>query len=464
MKTVLVVDDEKNIRETLKDVLEDEGFEVILSENGKSALEILGRNAVDVVLLDLWLPEVGWMDVLRITKEEFTDIQVIIISGHGSIDTAVKATKMGAFDFIEKPLSIERVLNVVDHAIKIIGLRKENVELKEKSGKAHFMVEGRSRAFREIERIMESTAAGISRNLITGENGTGKELVARRIHEKSARRAGPFVAVNCAAIPQTLIESELFGYEKGAFTGAYRQKPGKFEIANDGIIFLDEIGDISLSLQSKLLQVLQDHEFSRLGGRKDVRVNVRVLAATNRNLEKAVEEGRFREDLYYRLNVVNVTIPPLRERKEEIPFFIQYFLNKFEAKYQKRVKPVPGSLMDAFLSHDWLGNVRELGNLIQRFVVLQNEEEIMKELSSLPKESKEPEQREGEEGKSRKGSLREVHKTAVREAEKELICKALQRTNWNRKKAADLLNVSYKTLLNKIKESGIDRETASLSA
>jgi len=316
-----------------------------------------------------------------------------------------------------------------------------------------------SEKMQRIKEIVDQVADTDVTILIQGESGVGKEVVARSIHLNSNRKDKPFVKVNCAALPGELLESELFGYEKGAFTGAYRQKPGKFEMANDGIIFLDEIGDISPSLQAKLLQVLQDHEFSRLGGRKDVRVNVRVLAATNRNLEKAVEEGGFREDLYYRLNVVNVTIPPLRERKEEIPFFIQYFLNKFEAKYHKRVKPVPGSLMDAFLGHDWLGNVRELENLIQRFVVLQNEEEIMKELSSMPKESKEPEQRECEEGKSRKGSLREVHKTAVREAEKELICKALKGTNWNRKRAADLLNISYKSLLNKIKESGIDKAT-----
>ena len=321
-----------------------------------------------------------------------------------------------------------------------------------------------SEKMQRIKEIIDQVANTDVTILIQGESGVGKEVVARSVHLNSNRKDKPFVKVNCAALPGELLESELFGYEKGAFTGAYRQKPGKFEIANDGIIFLDEIGDISPSLQAKLLQVLQDHEFSRLGGRKDVRVNVRVLAATNRNLEKAVEEGCFREDLYYRLNVVNVTIPPLRERKEEIPFFIQYFLNKFEAKYQKRVKPVPGPLMDAFLSHDWLGNVRELENLIQRFVVLQNEEEILKELSSMPRENRGPGKKEPEEEKGRKSSLKEVHKTAVREAEKELICNALQRTNWNRKKAADLLNISYKSLLNKIKESGIDKSTtASLS-
>jgi two-component system response regulator AtoC len=317
-----------------------------------------------------------------------------------------------------------------------------------------------SEKMQRIKEIIDQVANTDVTILIQGESGVGKEVVARSIHLNSNRKDKPFVKVNCAALPGELLESELFGYEKGAFTGAYRQKPGKFEIANGGIIFLDEIGDISPSLQAKLLQVLQDHEFSRIGGRKDVRVNVRVLAATNRNLEKAVGDGQFREDLYYRLNVVNVTIPPLRERKEEIRFFVQYFLNKFEAKYQKRVKTVPDALMEAFLRHDWLGNVRELENIIQRYVVLQNEEEILKELSSLAKETKVPEPKESGERKVGNASLKEVHRTAVRQAEKELIQRALQNTNWNRKKAADLLNISYKSLLNKIKESGIDKVTA----
>jgi two-component system response regulator AtoC len=320
-----------------------------------------------------------------------------------------------------------------------------------------------SEKMQHIKEIIDQVANTDVTILIQGESGVGKEVVARSIHLNSNRKEKPFIKVNCAALPGELLESELFGYEKGAFTGAYRQKPGKFEIANDGIIFLDEIGDISPSLQAKLLQVLQDHEFSRLGGRKDVRVNVRVLAATNCNLEKAVEDGRFREDLYYRLNVVNVTIPPLRERKEELPFFVQYFLNKFEAKYQKRAKPISNSLMDAFRRHDWVGNVRELENLIQRFVVLQNEEEILKEISLSAKGNEMREKKESKEEKGEKLSLREVNKTAVRHAEKEAIRRTLQTTNWNRKKAAGLLNISYKSLLNKIKECGIDKTSERFS-
>ena len=447
MKTVLVVDDEKNIRETLKDVLEDEGFEVILSENGKSALEILGRNAVDVVLLDLWLPEVGGMDVLRITKEEFTDIQVIIISGHGSIDTAVKATKMGAFDFIEKPLSIERVINVVDHAIKIIGLRKENVELKEKSGKAHFMVEGRSRAFREIERIMESTAAGISRNLITGENGTGKELVARRIHEKSSRRAGPFVAVNCAAIPQTLIESELFGYEKGAFTGAVKSKRGRFELAHGGTIFLDEIADMSLEAQSKVLRVLEVMQFERVGGVQPIKVDVKVIAATNKDLVSEIKAGRFREDLFYRLNVVPIHVPPLRERREDIPALVEYYLDYFAQEYNKKRKTLVDEAL-RFLTDDypWPGNIRELKNLIERLNILSTGNPIT--LQDIKNNVSHYEERFAVDDSK-------PLKEAVEEFQRSFIVSALRRNGFNIMKTSEQLKVERSNLYKLLKRLGI---------
>jgi transcriptional regulator with PAS, ATPase and Fis domain len=264
--------------------------------------------------------------------------------------------------------------------------------------------------------------------------------------------------VNCAALPQELLESELFGYEKGAFTGAYRQKPGKFELANGGTVFLDEISEISLSLQGKLLQVLQDREFSRLGGKKDIRVDVRVLVATNKNMEEGVKSGRFREDLYYRLNVVNITIPPLRERKEEIPIFVEYFLDKFCKKYQKKVIPLSEKMKKALYEHRWLGNVRELENVIQRFVVLGNEEAIIEELTPAIQEDSKPEKDEEIVTSKRDWpSLKEVHREALKKAESETILKALEMTNWNRKKAADMLNISYKALLYKIRETGLDR-------
>jgi two-component system response regulator AtoC len=309
-----------------------------------------------------------------------------------------------------------------------------------------------------IKEIIDQIANTDVTVLIQGESGVGKEVVARSIHLNSFRRERPFVKVNCAALPQELLESELFGYEKGAFTGAYRQKLGKFELANGGTVFLDEISEISLSLQGKLLQVLQDREFSRLGGKKDIRVDVRVLVATNKNMEEGVKNGRFREDLYYRLNVVNITIPPLRERREEIPIFVEYFLDKFSKKYQKKVIPLSDNMIKALSQHHWLGNVRELENVIQRFVVLGNEKAIIEELTPAIQEDSIP-------GNNKKivtakkvwPSLKEVHQEALKKAECEIILKALEMTNWNRKKASDVLNISYKALLYKIKETGIDK-------
>ena len=309
-----------------------------------------------------------------------------------------------------------------------------------------------------IKEIIDQIANTDVTVLIQGESGVGKEVVARSIHLNSFRRERPFIKVNCAALPPELLESELFGYEKGAFTGAYRQKQGRFELANGGTIFLDEISEMSLSLQGKLLQVLQDREFSRLGGKKDIRVDVRVLVATNKNIEEAIKNGRFREDLYYRLNVVNVMIPPLRERREEIPIFVEYFLDKFGKKYGRKVPPLSDKTMKAFSEHHWVGNVRELENVIQRLVVLGNEETIVEELTPMIKEEPIPERKKKTvPAKKIWPSLREVHQEAIKKAESEMILKALEMTNWNRKKAADKLNISYKALLYKIKETSLDK-------
>ena len=309
-----------------------------------------------------------------------------------------------------------------------------------------------------IKEIIDQIANTDVTVLIQGESGVGKEVVARSIHLNSFRKERPFVKVNCAALPPDLLESELFGYEKGAFTGAYRQKQGRFELANGGTIFLDEISEMSLSLQGKLLQVLQDREFSRLGGKKDIRVDVRVLAATNKNIEEGIKNGRFREDLYYRLNVVNVTIPPLRERKEEIPVFVEYFLDKFGKKYGRKVPPLSEKTMKAFSEHPWVGNVRELENVIQRLVVLGNEETIVEELTPVTKEDPTPEKKKKMvPAKKIWPSLKEVHQEAIKKAESQMILKALEMTNWNRKKAADRLNISYKALLYKIKETSLDK-------
>jgi transcriptional regulator with GAF, ATPase, and Fis domain len=316
-----------------------------------------------------------------------------------------------------------------------------------------------SEKMQRIKEIIDQIANTDVTVLIQGESGVGKEVVARSIHLNSFRRERPFVKVNCAALPQELLESELFGYEKGAFTGAYRQKQGRFELANGGTIFLDEISEMSLSLQGKLLQVLQDREFSRLGGKKDIRVDVRVLVATNKNIEEGIKNGRFREDLYYRLNVVNVMIPPLRERKEEIPVFVEYFLDKFGKKYGRKVPPLSDKAMKTLSEHPWVGNVRELENVIQRLIVLGSEETITEELTPATKEELIPERKKKmAPAKKIWPSLKEVHQEAIRKAESEMILKALEMTNWNRKKAADKLNISYKALLYKIKETSLDKQ------
>jgi len=309
-----------------------------------------------------------------------------------------------------------------------------------------------------IKEIIDQIANTDVTVLIQGESGVGKEVVARSIHLNSFRRERPFVKVNCAALPPDLLESELFGYEKGAFTGAYRQKQGRFELANGGTIFLDEISEMSLSLQGKLLQVLQDREFSRLGGKKDIRVDVRVLVATNKNIEEGIKNGRFREDLYYRLNVVNIMIPPLRERREEIPIFVEYFLDKYGKKYGRKVPPLSNKTMEAFSEHQWVGNVREMENVIQRLVVLGNEDTIIEELTPVTKEDPIPEKKKKVvPAKKIWPSLKEVHQEAIKKVESEMILKALEMTNWNRKKAADKLNISYKALLYKIKETSLDK-------
>ena len=310
-----------------------------------------------------------------------------------------------------------------------------------------------------IKEIIDQVANTDVTVLIQGESGVGKEVVARSIRMNSLRRDKPLVKVNCAALPSELLESELFGYEKGAFTGAYRQKPGKFELANGGTIFLDEISEMSLSLQGKLLQVLQDREFSRLGGKKDVRVDVRVLVATNKNIEESVKQGQFREDLFYRLNVVNITVPPLRERKEEIPLFVEYFLQKFGKKYQKKAGPLGDRVMKAFLQHQWLGNVRELENVIQRLVVLGDEKAILEDLTPVVKRDAPPEKRKTSSTGKEWPSLKDVQREAAKKAESQMILEALEMTNWNRKKAAMALSLSYKALLYKIKDFALDRRS-----
>jgi len=450
MKTVLVVDDEKHIRETLKDVLEDEGYEVLLADNGKSGLEILEGNMIDVVLLDLWLPEIGGMEVLNRAREQYSDLQVIIISGHGTIETAVRATKMGAFDFIEKPLSLERVINLVDHAVKINSLQKENIELREKSQKNYFMVKGVSKAFKETESIIDRCAESNSRVFLTGENGTGKEVIARKIHEKSSRKNAPFIPVNCAAIPQTLIEAELFGYEKGAFTGAVKNKRGKFKLADTGTIFLDEIADMSLEAQSKVLRVLEEMQFEQVGGVTPIKIDVRVIAATNKDLVAEIKKGGFREDLYYRLNVVPIHIQPLRERREDIPQLIEYYLDYFAKEYNKKRKSISDEAFRFLHSvYGWPGNIRELKNLMERLSILTRGEIISFQdvRNNIP--------HHGDHLIiDRSISLKE----AKENFEKNFIISALRRNAFNITKSAGELKIERSNLYKLVKRLGIEIE------
>ncbi|MFW6181525.1 MAG: sigma-54-dependent transcriptional regulator, partial [Spirochaetota bacterium] len=417
--------------------------------------ELLERLPVDVILLDLWLPEIGGMEVLQGVRERFQEVPVIIISGHGSIDTAVKATKIGAFDFIEKPLSIERVLTVMDHALQVAGLRRENRELRELAQRRHRMVPGVSRAARNIEQLIESCAGTNSRVFITGENGTGKEVVARRIHLRSDRRDAPFVAVNCAAIPQTLIESELFGYRKGAFTGAVGDRKGKFEAAHTGTIFLDEIADMSLDAQAKVLRVLEEMQIERVGGVEPIPVDIRVIAATNKDIVEQVRRRLFREDLYYRLNVVPIHIPPLRERREDIAGLITHYLRCFAEENNKRVKRMAPEAM-RFLTeqYPWPGNIRELKNLVERLTILSREDTIsLQEVrDNLPHSL-----HEGKDAAQAAKTGDRSLKQARDEFERSYILSILERNQYNVSRTARTLRIERSNLYKLMKRLGIEK-------
>ncbi|MEE8153163.1 MAG: sigma-54 dependent transcriptional regulator, partial [candidate division NC10 bacterium] len=368
-ENILVVDDEPNILKVLGDILTDEGYRVRTAHSGEDALAEVQRSSPDLVILDIWLPGMDGLQTLDVLKGVVPETPVIMISGHGTIETAVRAIKMGAYDFIEKPPTIERTLLAVQHGLEQQRLLQENRALRQHLERQYEII-GESPAIRRILTQVESVAPSHGRVLIRGESGTGKELIARAIHRSSLRRERPFVEVNCAAIPDELIESELFGHEKGAFTGALTTRRGKFELADEGTIFLDEVGDMSLKAQSKVLRVLQEQVFERVGGTEVFRVDVRVIAASNKDLEEETRAGRFREDLYYRLNVVPIEVPPLRERREDILLMARHFLKGFCAEYGKKEKTLSPDAMELFLQHPWPGNVRELKNVVERLVIM----------------------------------------------------------------------------------------------
>jgi two-component system nitrogen regulation response regulator NtrX len=367
--SILVVDDEEAILSSLSSILQDEGYEVSVAKSGTEALKTYMADPPDLMLLDIWMPDMDGLETLRRIREVVPTAQVMVMSGHGSIETAVKAIKLGAYDYIEKPLSLENVTLRVKHALEQYRLEEENRSLRTKVQRKFELV-GQSAAMQQLRQLIDTAGPTNSRVLIGGENGTGKELVARAIHLQSARADRPFVAVNCAAIPETLIESELFGHEKGSFSGATSMKRGQFEQADGGTLFLDEIGDMSLNTQAKVLRALQEQQFTRVGGTRLLKVDVRVLAASNKDLMKEIEKGAFREDLYYRLNVVPIVVPPLRERREDIPLLIRHFMKLHAEEQGLRIKEVTPEAMNVFQQYEWPGNIRELRNLIERLMIM----------------------------------------------------------------------------------------------
>ncbi len=455
METILVVEDKESMAEMLKETLESEGYKVISARDGMEGVRHLKEDRIDLVLTDLKLPKKDGIDILKSSKEENQLIPVIVMTAYGSVEIAVAAMKEGAFDFITKPFDTDHLLMLIKRALETQRLFTENILLKEEfASKIGFpRIIGRSKKIADVAQIVQKVAPTKTTVLLLGESGTGKELFARAIHNLSDRQHYPFVPINCAAIPRDLLESELFGHEKGSFTGADAKKLGKFELADKGTIFLDEVGDMDLTIQSKLLRAIEEGEIERVGAPRAIKVDVRIVAASNKDLEKAVEDKKFREDLYYRLNVFPIRIPPLRERREDIPLLVEYIINKYCLEIKTSVKSISKEALDILMNYHWKGNVRELENAIERAVILCDGDVITPELFVLSKQSIfEPAKR----SLSTEGTLETVAKEALRIAETHRIVNALRETRGNKSKAAEILKVSYKTLLTKIKEYGIE--------
>jgi two-component system nitrogen regulation response regulator NtrX len=448
--SVLVVDDEVNIRKSLNGVLSDEGYRVSLAEHAEKAVDMLSRSLVDAVLLDVWLPGMDGLEALKRIREMYPLLPVIMISGHGTIDMAVKAVKIGAFDFIEKPISLDKLLITLSRAIEREILRSENVELKERVERKFRMV-GESEAMRKLRSEIAAAGPTNASVLISGENGSGKEIVAREIHLHSRRAARPFVAVNCAAIPEELIESELFGHERGAFTGAVGKRRGRFEMADGGTLFLDEVGDMSPRTQAKILRVLEERAFERVGGGEKIRSDVRILAATNRNLPKEVAAERFREDLFFRLNVFPIHVPALRDRKEDIPPIASHFVEEICGEQGKEKKGFSAEAMQRMLSHAWPGNIRELRNVVERLVILSMgrriEEETVRRVLATDLPSAEP------------ARLQAFDEENFREAtlafEKAYLERKLRENDFNISRTAEKLGLDRTSIHRKMKQLGI---------
>jgi two-component system nitrogen regulation response regulator NtrX len=444
MNSILIVDDERGIRETLRGVLEDEGFEVEAVESGEDCLKVAATKNFGCILLDVWLPEIDGLETLKQLRENGIDSAVVMISGHGNIETAVNATKLGAFDFIEKPLSIEKTILTVRNAIRTKELERLNAQLAETLNQEYVMI-GDSVVMRALRKQIAIVAPTDGRVLISGESGTGKELVARAIHAQSKRQSAPFVEINSAAIPEELVESELFGHVKGAFSGAVAAKKGKFEFADGGSLFLDEIGDMSPRVQAKMLRVLEEQRFEPVGSNTPVRVDVRVISATNKNLDELIESGAFRVDLFFRLNVIPFQIPPLRERLEDIPALVEHFNRKFSDAYGKRQKVFTDGAIEALQNYSWLGNVRELKNTVERIVIMNSKKQIS--VGDLPMMSDE----KPPASSYRFPSFRE----ATDAYQREFIQRKLAEADGNVSRAAELMGVDRSHLHRRIKTLGI---------
>ena len=461
-RTILVADDEANLRKVLAATLRKEGYEVLTAADGAEAMQLLDKDRVDVLLTDLRMPQVDGMELLNRALEARPGLPVVILTAHGTVETAKTALKRGAFDYLEKPFDRDELRVIIAKAAATAAL---NTEEPEPFAEHQFGMIGRSPSLEEVFRTIEKVAASPSTVLITGESGTGKELIATALHRLSPRATKPLIKINCAAIPRDLIESELFGYERGAFTGAVNSKPGRFELADGGTLFLDEIGEVPPEMQVKLLRALQEHEFERVGGVATTKVDVRLIVATNQNLEEEARLGRFREDLYYRLAVVPIALPPLRERKDDIPLLVDHFITKYNARLAKSLSGLTDEAMQCLMAYAWPGNIRELENVMERGVLFAEGDrlgvdELPAALRRPAGESSPPET--GATPRTRAlatvtpnapvGPLKEIIRQHTESLERDLICRALEATGGNVTKAAEKLDISRKTLQNKMKD------------
>jgi len=453
MNRILIIDDEPAIQEVLSNILRDEGYEVFLASDGSEGLRLLKTEPVDIVFLDVWLPGTGGIEVLETIRTNWQDVEVIVVSGHATVETAVRSIKLGAYDYLVKPLDFDRVVAITRNALRLEALRRENAMLRKGPFLEDEMV-GITEEVRRIREIVEQSAPSNSRVMILGENGTGKELVAKMIHARSRRSKGPFIEVNCAAIPTNLIESELFGHEKGAFTGAITRRRGKFEIADGGTLFLDEVADMTPETQAKALRAVQEMTFERVGGEEQIQVDVRIISATNKDIHKEIAEGRFREDLYFRLNVIPLSVPPLRERRDDLPLLIEYFHKNQKMNVRGASAPnFSSEAMKMLMKYPWPGNIRELKNFVERVTILVDEAEVSEETARYCL---------GETGfrSSAVSSDQQYDGMKLSEAkelfEKRLVERSLGANNYDVSKTAQLLGVYPSNLHGKIKKFGIE--------